>query len=90
MAIRLVNTSHSLLSFPLTYLFEKQFENEQLFHFYFKNRLINHGYKIVMYMNVPPFIFLISLFAISTKSFSFFCKQKNNMTCMLLLAIFYL
>ena len=61
MAIRLVNTLRSLLSFLLTYLFEKQFENEQLFHFYFKNHLINHGYKIGMYINVPPF-FLSHLF----------------------------
>ena len=53
---------------------------------------MNHGYKIGMYMNYPPFFCLISIFAISTKMFqiSSFFKQKNNMTCMLLFAIFYL
>ena len=51
---------------------------------------MNHGYKIGMYMNVPPFFFLISLFVIPTKSFYFSYKQKNNMTCMLLFAISYL
>ena len=80
MAIRLVNTSRSLLPFPLTYLFEKQFENEQLFYFYFKNHLMNHGYKIGMYMNVPPFFFLISLFAISTKNFNVTLFSANKKT----------
>ena len=81
MAIRLVNTSRSLLPFLLTYLFEKLFENEQLFYFYFKNHLMNHGYKIGMYMNCPPFFCLISIFAISTKMFQIFpfsCKQKKQ------------
>ena len=80
MAIRLVNTSRSLLPFFLIYLFEKQFENEQLFHFYFKNHLMNHGYKIGMYMNVPPFFFLISLFAISTKNFNVILFSANKKT----------
>ena len=80
MAIRLVNTSRSLLPFLLTYLFEKQFENKQLFHFYFKNHLMNHGYKIGMYMNVPPFSFssLYSQFLLKILTFFFFCKQKKQ------------
>lgn len=36
MAIRLVNTSRSLLPFRLTYLFEKEFENKQLNQILFK------------------------------------------------------
>ena len=54
---------------------------------------MNHGYKIGMYINCPPFFCLISIFAISTKMFQIFpfsYKQKNNMTCMLLFAISYL
>ena len=79
MAIRLVNTSRSLLPFPLTYLFEKQFENEQLFHFYFKNHLMYHGYKIGMYMNVPPFSFssLYSQFLLKVSLFSANKKQHD-------------
>ena len=33
---------------------------------------MNHGYKIGMYMNYPPFFCLISIFAISTKKFNVF------------------
>ena len=80
MAIRLVNTSRSLLPFLLTYLFEKQFENKQLFHFYFKNHLMNHGYKIGMYMNVPPFSFssLYSQFLLKILTFFFFLQIKKQ------------
>ena len=63
MAIRLVNTSRSLLPFPLTYLFEKEVENVQLIKFYLKNNLMNHGYKIGRYINQAPFLFLLLIYA---------------------------
>ena len=41
---------------------------------------MNHGYKMGMYMNVPPFFFLISLFAISIKNFNVFLFSANKKT----------
>ena len=39
---------------------------------------MNQGYKPVTYINVPPFFFLISLFAISTKNFNVFLFSANK------------
>ena len=39
---------------------------------------MNHGYKIGMYMNCPPFFCLISIFAISTKKFQILPFSANK------------
>lgn len=44
-----------LLSFLLTFLFEKSFYNEQVNVIYLKYNLINHGHKIGKYIAQSPF-----------------------------------